>query len=165
MKNKNSSRFALTGPPGCGKSTFATKLSKLLSIPVHHLDTHMFEINGKKRDKEEFINIQKAILKEKSWIVEGCSFSTLEMRFSNADTLIYFQFSRFICFWRIFKRLFIYEKKFGGLRVFNWELLRYIWYFDKHKKSRIKELRNKYNELNFLIFKNQKDADTYLKSL
>src|SRR5277367_5423689 len=94
MKNTHPKKFALIGLPGSGKSTFAVKLGKILGIPVHHLDRHMFEPGGKKRDKQAFIEIQKAMLDEKAWVVEGCSFSTFEMRFAKADALIYFHFSR-----------------------------------------------------------------------
>lgn len=156
-------KFALIGLPGSGKSTFASRLGKILSIPVHHLDRHMFEPDGKKKDKQEFIEIQKAMLNEDSWIVEGCSFSTFEMRFAKADVLIYFHFSRLTCFWRMFKRLFNYEKAFGGLRAITWELLKYTWHFDKEKRTRIEELREKYPETKFLIFKCQKDADLFLE--
>jgi adenylate kinase family enzyme len=64
MEKTCHTKFAIIGLPGSGKSTFASKLGKLLDIPVHHLDRHMFEPNGKKRDKEEFIEIQKAMLNE-----------------------------------------------------------------------------------------------------
>lgn len=122
----------------------------------------MFEPGGKKKDKQEFIEIQKAILAEESWIVEGCSFSTFEMRFSTADVLIYFHFSRLVCVLRLFKRLFNYEKDFGGLRAVTWEILKYTWNFDKEKKTRIEELRQKYPQTKFLLFKSQKDADLFL---
>jgi len=158
-------RFALIGLPGSGKSTFAAKLGKLLNIPVHHLDKHMFEPDGKKRDKQEFISIQKAILDEESWIVEGCSFSTFEMRFAKTDTLIYFHFPRSVCIWRIFKRLFNHNKAFGGLRAVNWGILKYIWNFDKEKRERIEELKKKYPHVNFLIFSSQSNADNYLLAL
>lgn len=163
MNNPSPKKFALIGLPGSGKSTFATKLGKMLNIPVHHLDKHMFEPGGKKKDKQEFIEIQQAILDEKAWVVEGCSFSTFEMRFARADVLIYFHFSRFICFWRFFKRLFNYKRDFGGLRAINWELLKYTWNFDKEKRARIEELRKKYPETEFLIFRGPKDADLFLK--
>ena len=78
MKNTNPKKFALIGLPGSGKSTFASKLGKILDIPVHHLDRHMFEPGGKKRDKQEFIETQKAMLEEKAWIVEGCRFRLLK---------------------------------------------------------------------------------------
>jgi adenylate kinase family enzyme len=63
----------------------------------------MFEPGGKKKDKREFIESQKAMLDEMAWIVEGCLFSTFEMRFAKSDVLIYFHFSRVVCFWRLLK--------------------------------------------------------------
>ncbi|CUI18028.1 hypothetical protein PNK_2434 [Candidatus Protochlamydia naegleriophila] len=95
----------------------------------------MFEVGGKKRDKQEFIEIQKAMLSEEAWVIEGCSFSTFEMRFAKADVLIYFQLPRLVCFLRLFKRLFNYKKDFGGLRAVTWEILKYTWNFDKEKKN------------------------------
>lgn len=151
--------------PGSGKSTFASKLGKILSIPIHHLDRHQFQPNGKKRDKKEFVEIQKALLNEKAWVVEGCSSSTFEMRFARADVLIYFHFSRAVCFWRFFKRLFNYKRDFGGLRAINWELIKYTWNFDKEKRAHIEELRKKYPETNFIIFRTQEDADHFLKKI
>lgn len=163
MKKPDPKKFALIGLPGSGKSTFASRLGKILNIPVHHLDKHMFEPDGKKRNKQEFIKTQKAILEETAWIVEGCSFSTFEMRFAKADVVIYFHFSRLVCFWRFFKRLFHYKREFGGLRTINWELLKYTWNFDKEKRARIEELREKYPHTDFFIFKDQNDADLFLR--
>lgn len=165
MKKTHPRKFAVIGLPGSGKSTFASKLGRILGMPVHHLDKHMFEPDGKKRDKLEFIEVQKAMLDEDAWVVEGCSFSTFEMRFATADVLIYFYFSRLVCIWRLFKRLFTYKKDFGGLRAISWEILKYTWNFDKEKRAKIEELRLKYPKTKFLIFKRQKDADTFLKSL
>ncbi|MBS0585188.1 MAG: hypothetical protein JSR76_02665 [Verrucomicrobia bacterium] len=156
-------KFALIGLPGSGKSTFAATLGRILDIPVHHLDRHMFEPGGKKRDKQEFIEIQKAMLDEEAWVVEGCSFSTFEMRFAKADVLIYFQFSRLICFFRLFKRLFNYKRDFGGLRIVTLEILKYTWNFDREKRTRIEELKDKYPQTEFLIFRSQKDADLFLE--
>jgi adenylate kinase family enzyme len=162
MKETDLKKFAIIGLPGSGKSTFAVQLGTILNIPVHHLDKHMFEPDGKKRDKQEFIAIQRALIDEKAWIVEGCSFSTYEMRFAKADIVIYFHFSRLVCFLRLFKRLFNYQKEFGGLRQINWEILKYIWSFDKEKRARIEELSRKYPQTNFRIFKTQKEADFFL---
>lgn len=164
MKNPHPKKFALIGLPGSGKSTFAAKLGKILGIPVHHLDRHNFEPSGKKRDKQEFIEIQKAMLNDDAWIVEGCSFSTFEMRFSKADVLIYFYFSRPVCFFRLFKRLFNYRSDFGSLRAVTREILKYTWNFDKEKKARIEELKKQYPQTKFLIFRGQQDADLFLKS-
>ncbi|MBA3239486.1 MAG: hypothetical protein H0T62_14245 [Parachlamydiaceae bacterium] len=74
MNKTHAKKFALIGLPGSGKSTFASKLGRILNLPVHHLDKHMFEPDGKKKDKKEFIEIQKAMLDEKAWLVEGLLF-------------------------------------------------------------------------------------------
>ena len=137
MKKQLPKKFALIGPPGSGKSTFANKLGKLLGITVHHLDRHMFELK-EKRAKNEFIEIQKAILEEDSFVIEGCSTSTFEMRFAKADVLIYFHFSPLLCVFRLFKRIFNYKKDFGGLRAVNFGILKYTWNFNKeifHKEK------------------------------
>jgi len=165
MKQSMPKRFALIGLPGSGKSTFAAKLGKLLHIPVHHLDKHMFEPDGKKRDKQEFIAVQKAMVDEDAWIIEGCSFSTFEMRFARVDVIIYFLLPRSVCIWRLFKRLFNHDKELSGLRVVTWGILKYVWNFDREKRERIEELRKKYPQLEFLIFKSQRDADEYLSKM
>ena len=163
MKQETPKRIAIIGLPGSGKSTFAAKIGKSLLIPVHHLDRHMFETDRKKRDKKEFVEIQQAMLNEEDWVVEGCSFSTFEMRFAKGDVLIYFHFSRLVCLLRLFKRLFNYKKDFGGLRTVTWEILKYTWSFDKEKREKIEELRRKYPNVCFKIFRNQKDADMYIQ--
>ncbi len=56
----------------------------------------------------------------------------------------------------VLKRLFNYEKLFGGLRKITLELLKYTWTFDREKRERIEELVKKCPS---------KDADQYLGSI
>jgi|SRR5579872_4221666 len=164
MKTAKPHRIAIIGIPGSGKSTFATKLGKLLDIPVHHLDKHRFEPNGEKKDKQEFLSIQKTLIAEDAWIIEGCSFSTYEMRFARADMVIYFHFPRLVCIARVLKRFFIFDKALsetGCLRGINGKLLKYIWNFDKEKRADIEAFRKKYPHVHFCIFKNSQDANNF----
>ena len=168
MNLKKRKRFTIIGLPGSGKSTFSMKLGKILNIPVHHLDKHMFESGGKKRDKEEFLSIQREMISEKSWIIEGCSMSTLEMRFIETDILIYFHFSRLLCIWRAIKRSLTQDKNLaetGCADVINWRLLRYIWIFDKEKGIRILKLKKKYPKVEFYIFRKPQDVSRFLKKV
>ena len=66
MHQEHAKRFAIIGLPGSGKSTFATLLGKTLGIPVHHLDKHMFEKGGKKKDKEELLSIEQLMTREEA---------------------------------------------------------------------------------------------------
>lgn len=167
MEKEKLKRIAVIGLPGSGKSTFATKLGKVLSIPVHHLDKHIFD-GRTKRGKQEFLSIKEALVNEESWIIEGCSLSTLEMRFARADTIIYFHLPRWLCIRRAFKRLFTFDKRIadtGCLRGINWTLIKYIWNFDRDKRETIEELRKRYPNVEFLVFRRAQDPDRYLEKL
>lgn len=63
----------------------------------------MFE-GRKKRDKNEFLEVKQSLAKEDPWI-EGCTISTLEMRFATADTIIYLSLPHPTCIWRVCKRM------------------------------------------------------------
>lgn len=165
MKQEKLERIAIIGLPGSGKSTFAAKLGNILNLPVHHLDKHMFD-GDKKRDKQEFLAVKINLVTEESWIIEGCSFSTLEMRFARANTVIYFHLPRLLCIWRLCKRLFTFDKIIadtGCLKGINWTIVEYIWNFDRDKRQSIEELRKRYPNVEFLIFRHPNDPDKYLE--
>ncbi len=167
MEKEKIKRIAVIGLPGSGKSTFALRLGKILNIPVHHLDKHMFD-GRTKRNKQEFLLIKQALVNEESWIIEGCSLSTLEMRFARADMIIYFHLPRWLCIWRVFKRLFTFDKKIadtGCLNGINWTLIKYIWNFDRDKRESIEELRKRYPNVEFLVFRHSQEPDKYLEKV
>lgn len=84
MKKNFPKRIAIIGLPGSGKSTFAIELGKVLCVPVHHLDQHMFEPNGKKKDKKELLAIEQAMVNEESWIVKDNATSRSLLTYANA---------------------------------------------------------------------------------
>jgi len=138
----------------------------LLDIPVHHLDTHAF-INGNKTAKQELIQIQQQLVNEDSWVIEGCSISTLEMRFEKADMVIYLDIPRIQCIWRVLKRCFAFDENLadsGCLRFANWTLIKYIWSFEKDKKPRIDEIKNKYPKLDYCVLKSTKQVNEFFKN-
>ncbi len=167
MLNKFPKRIAIIGLPGSGKSTFACKLGSILNIPVHHLDKHLF--NGRqKRNKQQFLAVKEALVSEDSWIIEGCSLSTLEMRFARADIVIYFQLPRLLCVWRLCKRFFAFDKAAshsGCLKGINWGLLKYMWNFDRDKSPGIKKLRQQYPKVDFVVFLNNFDSEKFLNEI
>jgi adenylate kinase family enzyme len=158
-------RIAVIGLPGSGKSTFATQLGALLTIPVHHLDKYMF--NGSVRIEQKiFVESQMKLLDDPCWIIEGCSITTLELRFARADTVIFLNLSRLLCIGRAFKRLFALKSNDTGcLQGFNRELVKYIWNFNRDKKPFIQELSKKYPHVQCIIFKRAKEVENFLSTL
>jgi adenylate kinase family enzyme len=167
MNQENLKRIAIIGLPGSGKSTLACKLGKLLNIPVHHLDKHLF-IDNIKRDYKDFISIQKELIHQESWIIEGCSIRTLDMRFARADMILYLRFSRLLCIWRVIKRTYMLNQDLsnsGCAKRMDWELLKYIWSFEKEKNQRIEELKNLYPYVRFEVFHHSQDVQKFVNSL
>lgn len=166
MKKNAPKRIVIIGNPGSGKSTLATRLGALLDLPVHHLDTHAF-VNGNKTAKQELIQIQQQFVGQDSWIIEGCSISTLDMRFEKADIVIYLDIPRIHCVWRVLKRAFAFDESLansGCVRLPNWTLIKYIWNFEKDKKPIIYEVKNKYPKSNFHVLKNTQHVNEFFKN-
>lgn len=164
---KTPKRIAIIGNPGSGKSTLAATLGKLLDIPVHHLDTHAF-VNGNKTALQELIQIQKKLVDQDSWIIEGCSISTLDIRFERADMVVYLDVPRVQCILRALKRTFAFDEvavNSGCVRLANWTLIKYIWSFERDKRPKIYEAKNKYPKLNFHVLRSSKEVQQFLNAL
>jgi adenylate kinase family enzyme len=158
----NIKKIMIFGRPGSGKSTFASVLRDHLGLPLHHLDKYFYEANWVERNYQEFLQIQRSILENDRWIVDGNSVRSLEMRYSKADLVLYFNYPRRICYWRIVKRLWqpnqgIDDRAPGCKETIRFSLLRYIWGFEKRVESQILSLKNKYPTAVFREIKNNKD--------
>lgn len=157
-------KIAIIGLPGSGKSTFANKLGQILNLPVYHLDKMCFDDNVK-IDHALFVDAQQKAVDTTSWIIEGCSIKTLDVRFSKADTVIYLCYPRYLCIWRVLKRALTKPQHLsdsGCANFINYELLEYIWNFKKEKSLRIKELKNQYPNLNFYELYSPKELKRFL---
>lgn len=154
------------GRPGAGKSTFAFALSKKLNLPLYHLDKYFFEGKWKQRNYQEFLNDQQSIVNQDRWIVDGNQTKSFEMRYSKADLVLYFNYPRWLCYVRVFKRLFdknsaIDDRAKGCREAVRLDLLKYMWSFEKRVAGKIDELREKYPNVQFEEIKNDRQLNEY----
>ena len=159
-------KIAIIGLPGSGKSTLAKNLSKRFNLSVYHLDAHMFEEGSKgiKKDKKEIARIEQAMVNQESWIIEGCSLSTLETRFQKADVVIYLKPSRITCLLRLLKRAIFSKKGLKDTGCFfgiNFRILKYLWFFESEKGPQIYVLSQKYPNTQFLIISSEKQLKVH----
>ncbi len=143
------------GRPGSGKSTFAHDLHKITCLPLHHLDKHFFTRNWIERNTQEFLDIQQSIVDTNYWIIDGNSIKSLEMRYPKADLVLCINFPRWICLYRILKRILfpntkINDRAEGCKDSLSWKLLEYTWTFDQRVEKSIKYLREKYPNVPFM---------------
>lgn len=154
MKSIIFKRIMIFGRPGSGKSTFATWLSGVLGLPLHHLDKHFYISNWVERDYNEFLEIQKNIVETECWIVDGNSTRSLEMRMKRADLVLYFNFPKIICYFRVLKRFLNQNTEFddrasGCKETIRFSLLRYMWIFEERVAEDIKALKERYPQAVF----------------
>lgn len=139
------------GRPGSGKSTFAILLARSLGLPIHHLDKHFYINDWIERDHNEFLKIQKNIIDTECWIVDGNNIHSLEMRWARSDLVLYFNFPKIICYFRIFKRFLKPNKSFddrapGCKETLRLKLLKYMWEFEERVSKNIEFLKKTYTK-------------------
>lgn len=86
-------RIAIIGISGTGKSTLAVKLSKLLNIPVIHVDQHIWKENWNEVDEDEAVTSLGKVLENEKWIAEGWITPCTELRLKRADIILYLDYS------------------------------------------------------------------------
>jgi adenylate kinase family enzyme len=130
--------------------------------PLYHLDKHFYEANWVERNYQEFLTDQQFLVNQERWIIDGNSTKSLEMRYSKADLVLYFNYSRVLCYWRILKRLFCETKEIedradGCKETVRWSLLKYMWSFENRVAKQIIELKQKYPNCKFIEITSDKD--------
>lgn len=161
-------KVIVIGSSGSGKSTFSRKLSERLNIPVYHLDQLFWKPNWVMSTEDEKITIQNSILEKNEWIIDGNYNGILEDRLQLADTVIFLNLPRRICYYRVFKRFFKY---IGKTRIdmgedckekISFTLLKFIWNYPKQRKP---FLLNKLDEVkenkNIIILSSTKEINNF----
>ena len=99
-------KIYIIGPVGSGKTTFATKLSKLYNITYYELDKVSWDdVHGNvKRSDEEAQKIFKEILKNKSWIIEDIGRDQFKQGRIEANIIYYIKLSKIKSYYRVTKR-------------------------------------------------------------
>src|SRR5438874_11532330 len=98
-------KIVIIGSPGAGKSTLARKLDSKLKIKVFHLDRCFWQRGWKGETGDTRIDIlNRLVLRDKQWIIEGTYLKSSGPRLEAADTIIFLDTPPLVCLWRIFKR-------------------------------------------------------------
>lgn len=130
-------KIAIIGCSGSGKSTLSIKLNEILEIPVYHLDTLNWKPNWVATPRDEWDKLQKELVKEETWIIDGNYNRTLEIRIKEADTIIMLDMPRILCIYRVIKRFFMYRNSSrpdmneGCREKLDFPFLKWVWSYNK----------------------------------
>jgi adenylate kinase family enzyme len=142
-------RVLVIGSSGAGKSTFSRRLGAKTNLPVIHLDALHWLPNWTEPPKDEWRKTVENALKDDSWIIDGNYGGTMEMRISACDTVIFLDFPRIVCVWRILKRVALSYGKTrpdmaeGCREHFDWTFLKWVWNFPERSRPNVEALLKK----------------------
>lgn len=165
-------KIVIVGCGGAGKSTLAQQLGKLLGLPVIHLDAVFWKAGWRIIAREEQKKALQTMLGGESWIIDGNYRSTMAIRFTAADTIIFLDFHPLLCLWRVLKRYKHYrgstrpDMSEGCLEKVDWQFIGWILsYRQLYRPMVLKQLAEQTGHRSIVILKHPKQVDAFLKQL
>ena len=163
-----SQKIIIIGSGGSGKSTFARELGEKLDLPVIHLDSEFWKPGWVMPEREEWLKKLENLLSEPKWIADGNYLSSLEFRLSKAEAVIFLDFKRSVCIYRVIKRYFKHRRGTrpdmaeGCGEKIDLEFTKWLWSFPKKVRPQMIEILAKYPEKNIVALRNSKEVKEFL---
>ena len=165
-------KIQIIGFSGAGKSTLGKQLGKLYNLPILHMDSLNFLSNWVERDRFEFNNIVDEFLDNNdSWVIDGNYFRISPKRYEQADLVIYLKYNRLTCLKGVIKRYKTYKNSSrpdmasGCKERLNFSFLMWVLFTGRTKKRKKKMEEVVKNAKSYLVFKNRKQLNKYLKEI
>ncbi len=164
-------RIIVIGCPGSGKSTLSKIMAKKLSLPLVHLDQLFWDSGWKEKSRKEFDALLLSELKKERWIIDGNYGRTLGMRLEKADTVVFLDYPRVVCVYRVLKRVIT---RYGESRSdmgkncperFDLSFLKYVWHFRKTTRPKLILALEKAEGKNMIVIQNEVERSAFLASL
>jgi adenylate kinase family enzyme len=104
-------RILIIGSGGSGKSTLSQELSKVMDLPIIHLDRFYWKPKWVPTPNEEWDHFVEEAANEEQWIMDGNYSRTLDLRLKRADAIIFLDMPTILCIYPIIKRRIKYHGK------------------------------------------------------
>jgi adenylate kinase family enzyme len=165
-------RVLVLGCSGSGKSTVAMELGRLTGLEVIHLDAYFWKAGWVETPQVEWRVVVDELIRRDSWIMDGGYTGTLDARLEVADTVIFLDFPRWLCIWRVIKRRIVNHGRTrpdmaeGCPEKVDLEFILFVW---RHKhRSRpgiIARLERQRDRKQIHTFRRQSEVRRYFRDL
>ncbi len=122
--------------------------------------------------KEEPIVVDAIVTEaasRESWIIDGNYTRTMGPRLERADTVLFLDFPRVVCLWRVFKRWLRYRGASrpdlapGRPEYLSWKFVLWIWNFLKRSRPRVvQSIEDHSADTEVTVLRSQKGIDRFL---
>jgi len=155
--NSLGNRIIIIGCGGSGKSTLAAKLGENLDLPVFHLDRYFWNPGWVQTPRPEWNAIQEDLIKQQKWIIDGNYGSSLDLRISAADTIIFLDLPTLTCLWNVVKRYLKFRGKSrpdmceGCPEALDGEFITWILNYRKRKRPQVLSKLNQVDQAKKIV--------------
>lgn len=140
-------RVLILGPGGAGKSALSRSIGERTGLPVVHLDVLFWGPGWSAVPREQALARLTAAVDGERWVLDGNFLQDVDAdgRLRRADTVVFLDLSRWLCLWRVTKRMLRDRKRRradlpdGADESFDPDGMRWIWNY--HRTDRPNVLR------------------------
>lgn len=144
-------KLLLIGSPGAGKSTVARRLSHELGLPLLHLDKVWHAMDYSEDARQQFKQtVEDFMTSQDNWLIDGNYANRLPQRLAKADAVIWLDFPRWLCCYRVIKRSLLtrlfrakrpdmaeqFKERFDREYL---DFLQFVWSFQKTTTPKIEQ--------------------------
>lgn len=159
-------RIMVVGCPGSGKSTFSRELHNKTNIPLYHLDMLFWNADKTTVEKSIFLDRLNEVISKDEWIVDGNFSSTMELRMSKCDTVIFLDYPADVCLSGIRARRGKQRTDIPWIETEeDPEFMNIAATFNDNRRPQILMLLERYNDKNIVIFKSREESAEFLRGL
>ena len=156
-------KVIVIGCPGSGKSTVSRALHNKTGIPLYHLDMMYWNADKTTVEKSVFLERLFAVLEKDEWIIDGNYGSTMELRMSACDTVIFLDYPICVCLNGIKERRGKPRSDMPWIETEeDEEFIEFIKNYNEQQKPKVLELLEKYRDKNIIIFTSREQSDAFL---
>ena|ERR1051325_3370369 len=163
-------RVLVIGSGGAGKSTFAARLGERTGVPVIHLDAHFWRAGWQETPREEWAARVEEMIAGDCWIMDGNYGGTMERRLAACDTVIFLDFPRALCLWRVIKRRVQFRGRSrpdmaeGCREHLTWEFIRWVWSYARERRPGVlKRLSELEEGQRVVVLRSPREAQRFLE--
>ncbi|QBI56109.1 topology modulation protein [Streptomonospora litoralis] len=133
-------KVAIVGCGGSGKSHLARALGQVLDAPATHLDAAFYDDEWNALPMDEFAQLQRELVSQPLWVIDGNYNSTLQIRLEACDTVVLMDVSTIAALYGIFSRQLRHGAGHKGNGVHNrvhWGVLTYVATYRRRMRPRV----------------------------